>query len=332
MQNNESIHQDINSKVLIVDGLNLYIRCFVAIPSMNGEGYHVGGITGFLKSLAHAIRQFNPTRCIIVFDGKNGSVRRRKLYPDYKHKSTVSSKYNRMYKNDADEAASMKKQFSRLLDYLSTLPISIISIDGIEADDTIAYASTEILKDGDIVILSTDRDFLQLVDKRINVWSPIKKILYDIDTIKEEFGVSPNNFLLYKIFVGDDSDNIPGIKGVGIKTIEKRFSFLKQDKQYDIDDIINECILNQNTKIKIYESVINQKEQLLLNKQLMDLKNLDISGNSKLLIGYKIEEKIESLNKVAFIGMLLKDDIINLVGDVHFWLKNSFDKLNYHAK
>jgi len=299
---------------------------------MNNEGYHVGGITGFLKSIAHAIRQFEPTRCIIVFDGKNGSVRRRKLYPEYKHKSTVSSRYNRLYKNDADEAESMKKQFSRLLDYLSTLPISIISVDGIEADDTIAYTSTEVLTNSNVVILSTDRDFLQLVNDRINVWNPIKKVLYDRETVRKEFGISPNNFLMYKMFVGDASDNVPGIKGVGIKTIEKRFPFLKEDKEYSIDDIISECVLNQNKKIRIYETVLDQKEKLLLNKQLMDLKNLDISGNSKLLIGYKVDEKVESLNKVAFVGMLLKDDIVNLVGDVHFWLKNSFDRLNYHAQ
>lgn len=323
---------NLNDKVLVVDGLNTFIRCFAAIPAMNNEGYHVGGITGFLKSIAHAIRQFEPTRCIIVFDGKNGSVRRRKLYPEYKHKSTVSSRYNRLYKNDADEAESMKKQFSRLLDYLSTLPISIISVDGIEADDTIAYTSTEVLTNSNVVILSTDRDFLQLVNDRINVWNPIKKVLYDRETVRKEFGISPNNFLMYKMFVGDASDNVPGIKGVGIKTIEKRFPFLKEDKEYSIDDIISECVLNQNKKIRIYETVLDQKEKLLLNKQLMDLKNLDISGNSKLLIGYKVDEKVESLNKVAFVGMLLKDDIVNLVGDVHFWLKNSFDRLNYHAQ
>jgi len=299
---------------------------------MNEEGYHVGGITGFLKSIAYAIRKFEPTRCIIVFDGKNGSVRRRKLYPEYKRKSTVSSKYNRMYKDNSDEAESMKKQFLRLLDYLSTLPISIISIDGIEADDTIAYTSTEILTDSDVVILSTDKDFLQLVDDRINVWSPVKKTLYDVDTVTEEFGISPNNFLLYKMFVGDDSDNIPGIKGVGIKTIEKRFSFLKENKQYDIEDIISECVANQDSKIKLYKSVIDQKDLLILNKKLMDLKNLDISGNSKLLIGYKIDEKVDSLNKPAFVGMLLKDDITKMVSDIHFWLKTSFEKLNYHAK
>jgi len=208
---------------------------------MNNEGYHVGGITGFLKSIAHAIRKFEPTRCIVVFDGKNGSVRRRKLYPNYKHKSTLVSKYNRMYRNEADEAASMKRQFVRLLDYLSISPITIITIDGIEADDTIAYI-TELLVDSEIIILSTDQDYLQLVNENIKVWSPMRKILYDSDTIQKEYNVHPKNFLLCKTFMGDDSDNIPGVRGVGLPTLLKRFPFLKGDGDYTIEDAFRKDI------------------------------------------------------------------------------------------
>ena len=73
-----------NDRVLIIDGLNTYIRIFSSVPIITENGDHVGGIIGFLRSVALSIREFNPTRCVIVFDGRGGSLRRRKLYSDYK--------------------------------------------------------------------------------------------------------------------------------------------------------------------------------------------------------------------------------------------------------
>ena len=75
-----------NDKVLIIDGLNTFIRVFSVIPTTNDDGIHVGGIVGFLRSIGYTINMFRPTRVIIVFDGKGGSSRRRKLYPEYKQK------------------------------------------------------------------------------------------------------------------------------------------------------------------------------------------------------------------------------------------------------
>ena len=79
-------HNNPNDKVLIIDGLNTFIRVFSVVPITNVDGAHVGGIIGFLKSIGFAIKMHNPTRCIIVFDGEGGSDRRRKLFPEYKAK------------------------------------------------------------------------------------------------------------------------------------------------------------------------------------------------------------------------------------------------------
>ena len=73
-----------NSHLLIIDGLNTFIRVFSAVPALNDDGMHIGGVTGFLRSIAASIRQHKPTRCIVIFDGKGGSARRKKLYPNYK--------------------------------------------------------------------------------------------------------------------------------------------------------------------------------------------------------------------------------------------------------
>ena len=85
----------LDDKVLIIDGLNTFIRCFAVNPTSNEDGIHVGGIVGFLKSIGYAIRMHQPTRCMIIFDGKGGSQRRRKLFPQYKEKRKVNQRFNR---------------------------------------------------------------------------------------------------------------------------------------------------------------------------------------------------------------------------------------------
>ena len=77
---------NINSKILLIDGLNTFIRAFSANPAVNDDGSHIGGLIGFLKSLRYSIAKIKPTRCIIVFDGKNGSNKRRKIFSEYKRR------------------------------------------------------------------------------------------------------------------------------------------------------------------------------------------------------------------------------------------------------
>ena len=104
-----------NEKVLIIDGLNTFIRVFSVIPTTNDDGIHIGGIVGFLKSVGYAIKMLAPTRTLIVFDGKGGSNRRRKIYPEYKAKRTTKIRLNRVidYENLDDERHSMLMQLSR---------------------------------------------------------------------------------------------------------------------------------------------------------------------------------------------------------------------------
>ena len=212
----------VNNRVLIVDGLNLYLRAFAVNGALNDNGVPVGGLTGFLRSLAYAIREVNPTRVIIVYDGAGGSQRRRKIHPNYKSQRKSSKRITRRdaFKNATEEKEAMKIQFSRLIEYLDFLPINVISIDRIEADDTIAYIAHTLL-DEDVTIMSADQDFLQLVNERITVWSPIKKKFYTPRMVIDDYGVPAHNFLMYKVLMGDKSDNIEGVKGLGPKKLPK---------------------------------------------------------------------------------------------------------------
>ena len=107
-----------DDKVLIIDGLNTFIRCFSAIPTLNDDGAHVGGIVGFLRSIGYAIRTIRPTRTVIVFDGKGGSNRRKKLFPEYKAGRKMSKRLNRAYdfNTKEDEQQSMVMQLTRVID------------------------------------------------------------------------------------------------------------------------------------------------------------------------------------------------------------------------
>ena len=216
-----------DSHLLVIDGLNTFIRVFSAVPALNDDGQHIGGVTGFLRSVAAVVRLIKPTRCIIVFDGKGGSRRRKDIYPEYKANRANKTAFNRYqeFASLEDEQDSMRRQFGRVIQYLNCLPVTTLSIDNVEADDIMAYIANEIYTDDKnrVTICSTDRDFLQLVNNRISVWSPIKKKMYTPSVMQEEFGFSSKNYLLYRSFIGDKSDNIPGLKGVGPKSLIKYF-------------------------------------------------------------------------------------------------------------
>jgi 5'-3' exonuclease len=245
--------KNINSDVLLVDFLNLFIRCYMVNPAMNDGGNHIGGIYGSLKSLGFAIRMLRPTRCIIISDGVGGSLRRRQIFPEYKSKRKTRIRVNRMYEDMSTpdlEDKSIKWQMARLVEYLNCLPVTIMSLDSIEADDVIATMTTEVFNKSDqkTYIMSADKDFLQLVNDNVSVWSPTKKRIYGPKEVMDEYGIASKNFVYYRIMDGDTSDNIDGIKGAGIKTIKKCFPMLSEEKQVDLEQIFQYAEDNRNSK------------------------------------------------------------------------------------
>jgi DNA polymerase I len=320
----------VNNRVLIVDGLNLYLRAFAVNGALNDNGVPVGGLTGFLRSLAYAIREVNPTRVIIVYDGAGGSQRRRKICPKYKSNRQPGKRITRWdsFKNAAEEKDAMKIQFSRLIEYLDFLPINVISIDKIEADDTIAYIAHTLLNE-DVTIMSADQDFLQLVNERITVWSPVKKKFYTPRMVMEDYGVPAHNFLMYKILMGDKSDNIEGVKGLGPKKLSKIVPDLLTQTILDLDFILEYAGKGEEP---MHKRIVESATQLQLNEELMDLKNPPISGELKLQIARLIEAPINLLSRNDFIMMYSDDQLGNAIALPDLWLKEHFLKLNTLAK
>ena len=334
-EHNQNIDKHKNSRVLIIDGLNTFIRCWSSIPTMNDDGDHVGGVTGTLKSIGYAIRQTQPTRVIVVFDGKGGSQQRKKRFSGYKAgRDKNKLRVNRQYAdlmNDEDERESMKRQFVWLNEMLHGLPITNMIYDGVEADDIMAYITTNLLKENEqAVVMSTDKDFLQLVNDTTIVWSPTKKKMYNKSLVKEEFGIESKNLLLYRVLDGDKSDNIPGVYGCGIKTLLKRFPEITEDKELSIDDLFQLCekkIEETKGKIKIYKDILEAKDQILLNEELMQLHDVTISGQIKMKVLDRFNEETNALNKMDFMKILLKYKVVNNFGDINDWLKTTFGNI-----
>ena len=139
-----SLHR--NSKTLVIDGLNTFIRSWSTAPNLNDNGDHIGGIVGTLKSIGYAIRMINPTRVILTFDGKGGAKSRQNIYAGYKaDRAKNKIRLNRAITvdmNPEDEQVSMKRQMVGLAELLTALPVTLMVYDGIEADDVIGYVAT----------------------------------------------------------------------------------------------------------------------------------------------------------------------------------------------
>ena len=323
-----------NDSVLLIDGLNTFIRVFSAIPTTNEDGIHIGGIVGFLRSIGYTINMVRPTRTIIVFDGKGGSNRRRKIFPEYKAGRKMSVRLNRhldVSLTREQEHKMMIRQLNRLIEYLECLPLTIITQDNIEADDVIGYCSKHLFKDNKSTIMSTDKDFLQLIDKNIRVYSPTKKLMYDEERVLDEYGIASTNFLLYRILDGDKSDGIPGIKGAGLKTLLKMFPWLGSPHKFTLEDLLKSAEPKMK-QFKLCENIINQRETLFLNKKLMDLDELNISGSSKLKIQDHVKFPIQRLVKHKFQRMFLEDKLYTALPNLDSWLHSTFNRLNQMAE
>jgi DNA polymerase-1 len=199
-------------KFVLVDGNAILHRAFHALPPLtNKEGQQTNAVYGFFSMLFKIVGDLRPEYLAVCFD-KAKPTFRQELYVGYQAKRP---------KTDSD----LVPQIALVHKGLGKSKIQIFEIDGYEADDligTLASKSVEKSKDINVIIVSGDRDMLQLVNPNVNVLAPIigitKMILFDEEKVKEKYGLNPTQIIDYKALVGDPSDNYPGVAGVGQKT------------------------------------------------------------------------------------------------------------------
>lgn len=319
----------LNDHILIIDAMNTLIRSFSLLKAMNPSGTHIGGLVGFLRSLGYVTRIFDPTRVVIVWDGKGGSANRQNINPNYKaQRATSRITHWGLYDTREEEQEALIGQLFRTQDYLECLPLQQIVIEKLEADDIIAYLAKRASGAGKkVTIVSSDKDFYQLIDNNIEVYAPVKKKTFDINNIKEEIGVLPQNYNIVKALLGDNSDNLPGVKGLGIKTILSEWKSFTYDPLASLQDVWDHCEtqLDSEKPKKVFAKVLHNWERVVTNFSLMDLHNTQLDEKEIEIVEEVISSPIPDLQTGAFLRMLDQDKIEGITKNTEGWLENFRD-------
>ena len=296
--------------ILIVDALNLFTRHFIAHPATGENGQHVGGIVGFLYAVTNFVEKYKAKSVIIVWEG-GGSKRKRDIYKNYKQKRRPK-KLNRFYEGDIpDTVENRNHQISTLISIFSNLPVVQIYVPDCEADDVIGYISRYTFKDNRKLIVSSDKDFYQLLDSKTIIYSPTWKKLVTSKEVNEKFKISPENFCLAKAVCGDPSDNIKGVKGAGFKSLSKRFPEFNHSDTFHISDLIARCdeMIREGVKLKIVENIHSSEDLLRRNWRLMYLDTANLSGSQIIKIENIIDTFSPNSNKINVMRILLGEGI-----------------------
>lgn len=307
--------------ILILDSTNTFIRNFAKIGSMNPDGAHVGGLVGFLRSLGYLVRTIDPTLVICVFDGPGASTNKKYIDPSYKsHRETTRVTSWEIFDNKSHELISMSDQLNRALDYLEHLPVKTIQLPKIEADEVISYLARNFdRKDKKVTVVSSDRDFFQIVSKNVQIYNPITKKYFTDSEILNTTGVLPCNYIYMKILTGDKSDNVQGINGIGVKGVVKLFPELKAE-QFTLDRLYS-ISKDRLTENKRYAQIIHEWDNIKRYYRLMDLTENELSDNEIISILQELSKNIIQVREGPFFYLLKQDKIEGIVNNTESWLQ-----------
>lgn len=268
-------------RLMVIDSLNLFIRNYVVSPVMSTNGQPIGGVIGYLRSLQKYIREIKPDEIIIVWDGPGGSRKKKSIISNYKEgRNPIRLNRNVRMLTDDQEVENKVWQQLRLIEYLNNFPVMQFLEPEIEADDLIAFVvQQQKYADWSKIIVSSDKDFIQLCNENTILFRPIQNELMTWKTIVRDFGIHPSNFALARAMVGDKSDNIKGISGVGLKTVSKNFPFLSEDKSYYLEDLERTCLQKQEegVKSKFFQIILDNLDLIHTNYRGMQLYSPNIS-------------------------------------------------------
>ncbi|MCS7083989.1 MAG: 5'-3' exonuclease [Aquificaceae bacterium] len=237
--------------IYLLDSHALIYRSFFALPKLaTKDGFPTSALFGFLKTTFKIFKD-KPRFAGAIFD-----------HPSPTHRDLIYSAYKATRPSMPDE---LKLQLPVIKKACELIGISLLEIEGYEADDII-YTITKIAQESgfEVLIISPDKDLLQLVDERVKVFNPLKEELFDRQKVFEKFGVYPEQIRDFLALVGDKVDNVPGVKGIGPKTAPE---VLKRYKSV-------EAILNSWEDFSKEFPKAN-KEELKLSYELIGLKLIE---------------------------------------------------------
>lgn len=243
--------------LLLVDGHNLLFKMFYGMPEIRGrDGGKVQAVVGFASAMRKVVQLCRPSHMLVLFDSEeNGD--RRQMCPDYK---ANRPDYSAMAPDDCPFT-----QLPYIYKLLEKMEIPHAEIHGCEADDVIAaYALTCAARDWTVLIMSTDRDYYQLIRENVSVmlYRGFDSSFVTPETVLEKYGVLPERFADHKCLTGDKSDNIAGIPGIGPKRAADLLN-----RYGDLEGIL--AHVEEISPPKVRQALLSAEEVLMRNRQLI---------------------------------------------------------------
>ena len=295
-------------RVLVIDALNMFLRAFIVDPSLSQHGQPIGGIKGSIKILQKLVRITKPNEIVICWDGPNGSQKRKTLDSGYKE-GRKPLRLNRSVHNltENEEIQNKVWQQMQVIEYFNQMPIIQLILERVEADDIISYVCNSRHYDGwQKVIVSNDKDFLQLCDDETVVYRPTTDKIETKKTVIESLGIHPTNMALARAMDGDASDNLPGVNRVGMKTIATKLPFMKEERSVTVDELIEYCE-NTESKLKVFKTIAESRKLIEHNYDMMQLYSPLISVQGKQTIDYALENFECDFHKTELLKLMIED-------------------------
>ncbi|MDC6448538.1 5'-3' exonuclease H3TH domain-containing protein, partial [Alphaproteobacteria bacterium] len=266
-------------KLILIDGSAYIFRAYYGLPPMNrSDGTPINAVFGFTNMLVKLIEDYREDKMVVVFDAARENFRN-KIFKEYKA-------------NRGETPEDLIPQFDIIRECVDAFNIPQIEIEGFEADDIIAtYCKLAEEQKSESIIVSSDKDLMQLVNKQVTMLDPMKNKKIGIDQVIEKFGLPPEKVVQIQALTGDKVDNIPGAPGIGPKT-----ALLLIEEFGDV----NNLILNANKieQEKRRNVIINHKDEILISLELVKLKtDIELSLKIDDIHTYSSIEKNENLLK-----------------------------------
>ena len=286
--------------LFLIDGSGFIFRAYYALPPMTkSDGTPVNAVYGFTNMLVKLIIDMNIHNIAVIFDAKRENFRN-KIYPEYKA-------------NRQETPEDLIPQFELIRKASDAFGLPPIEQEGYEADDIIAtYAKIAKKQGKEVVIVSSDKDLMQLVEDGIKMFDPIKyRYLTEEDVIKK-FGVPANKVVDVQALAGDSIDNIPGVPGIGVKTAAQLIN-----EYGSLEELLARA--EEIKQPKRRETLINNKEKALISKKLVEL-------NKEVKVPFSIDELDDhNMDKDKLIEFLKEQEFKTIVNRLEFSL-NKLEK------
>ncbi len=275
-------------KIVLIDGHNLLFRMFYGIPApiRNSKGKDIKGLIGFIGSLKKIVAVFNPYSVYVIFDSETSKNSNLTIDEEYKA--------NRINYSNIPEEENPFSQLPLIKKALNYLKIAYLEVENNETDDFIASIISKSTNEYQYIIISTDSDFIQLIDDNVFLYVPRgkKSILYNREEVIKKYNIVPEKYVIFKSLVGDKSDNIKGVNGIGNITAAK---ILKCNSiQEFIDNNPNSRFSNILTSSQ--ELIIKNQKLIELNK-FVNTSKITFDELSNVIYASKTYEIIENIDE-----------------------------------